>query len=125
MPTHVVILGAGFGGLELSSRLVEDLGGDVRVTLIDKSDAFIFGFAKLDVMFGRTDLDGVRCLYSDIAKPGVEFRQEEITSIDPEQRRVVTDKGSYDADILVVAPGADYDTEATPGLLEAGYEFYS
>src|SRR4029077_12814992 len=88
MSTHVVILRAGFGGLELSSRLVEDLGADVRVTLIDKNDAFIFGFAKLDVMFGRTDMDGVRCLYRDIAKPGVDFRQEEITAIDPEKRQV-------------------------------------
>jgi sulfide:quinone oxidoreductase len=41
MPTHVVILGAGFGGLELSTRLSEELPGDLRVTLIDKSDSFV------------------------------------------------------------------------------------
>src|SRR5260370_30801260 len=60
-----------------------------------------------------------------MAKPGVEFRQETVASIDPERRRVVTDKAAYDADILVVALGADYDTAATPGLAEDGYEFYS
>ncbi len=58
-------------------------------------------------------------------KPGVTFRQETITSIDPEKRRVETDKGTYEADILVVALGAEYDLEATPGLVEGGYEFYS
>lgn len=125
MPTHVVILGAGFGGLELSTRLSEDLAGDVRVTLIDKSDSFVFGFSKLDVMFGRQGLDEVRHHYRDIAKPGVEFRQETVTSIDPGRRRVVTDVGTYDADILVVALGADLDPDATPGLNEGGYEFYS
>ena len=42
MSTHVVILGAGFGGLELSSRLSAELDGEVHVTLIDQSDSFIF-----------------------------------------------------------------------------------
>ena len=42
-----------------------------------------------------------------------------------ERRRIVTDAATYDADILVVALGADYDVAATPGLAEDGYEFYS
>jgi sulfide:quinone oxidoreductase len=121
----VVILGAGFGGLELSTRLSEELTREVRVTLIDKSDSFVFGFSKLDVMFGRSSLDEVRLFYRDIAKPSVEFRQETVVSIHPETRRVVTDQGTYDADILVVALGADLDPGATPGLVEGGYEFYS
>ena len=123
--THVVILGAGFGGLELSSRLSEAFGDGIRVTLIDKNDAFIFGFSKFELMFGRQDRAAVSAYYRDIAKPGVEFRQELITSIDPAARRVVTDKGEYPADILVVALGADYDIGATPGFAEGGYEFYS
>lgn len=122
---HVVIVGAGFGGLELSSCLSEELGADVQVTLIDQSDHFTFGFAKLDVMFGRTSAESARLHYRDIVKPGVEFRQETVTSIDAGAKRVVTDKGEYDADVLVVALGADLDVNATPGLAEAGYEFYS
>ena len=55
----------------------------------------------------------------------MEFRQETIESIDPVAKRVVTDGGTYDADILVVALGADLDPAATPGLDEGGYEFYS
>jgi NADH dehydrogenase FAD-containing subunit len=41
---HVVILGAGFAGLELATRLSESLAGEVRTTLIDQNDAFSFGF---------------------------------------------------------------------------------
>jgi sulfide:quinone oxidoreductase len=125
MKTHVVILGAGFGGLELSTVLSETLGDDLAVTLIDKSDAFVFGFSKLDVMFGRTTPEAVRLKYRDIAKPGVRVLRETITGIDPEARRVTTDAGVHEADVLVVALGADYDMEATPGLSEGGNEFYS
>jgi len=125
MKLHVLVLGAGFGGLELSSILSEELGADLDLTLIDKNDSFFFGFSKLDVMFGRKPADAVRIPYRNIIKPGVDFRQETITSIDPEARRVTTDKGMYAADILVVALGADYDISHTPGLAEGGNEFYS
>ena len=123
--TRVVILGAGFGGLELSSRLSTELADDVDVTLIDQSDAFVFGFSKLDVMFGRRSMDEVRLPYQDITKPNVEFRQESVVSIDADRKRVVTNAGTYDADVLVIALGADLAPEATPGLTECGYEFYS
>jgi sulfide:quinone oxidoreductase len=122
---HVVILGAGFGGLELATQLSESLVEDVRVTLIDKNDSFSFGFSKLDVLLGRKTAAEVKLHYRDISKVGVEFRQERVTSIDPERRRVTTDSGSYDADVLAVALGADYDFAATPGFEEGGLEYYS
>ena len=122
---RAVILGAGFGGLELATTLSETLGDEIDVALIDENDAFVFGYSKLDVMFGRTTLDAVRLPYRDIAKPGVRFLQETITAIDPQARRVTTDAGVHEADALIVALGADYDLDATPGLAEAGNEFYS
>jgi sulfide:quinone oxidoreductase len=109
----------------LSSRLSAELADQVDVTLIDQGDSFIFGFAKLDVMFGRQTMGEVRIPYRDITKPGVTFRQEQVRSIDPRRKRVVTDAGVYDADVLVVALGADLAPGVTPGLEECGYEFYS
>lgn len=125
MAARVVVLGAGFGGLELSSRLAEELADDVEVTLVDRSDAFVFGFAKLDVLFGRRTAAEVRLPYRDIRRPNLRFRQETVLSVDPQARRVVTDGATYDADILVVALGAELDLAATPGLAEGGFEFYS
>jgi sulfide:quinone oxidoreductase len=125
MKSRVLILGAGFAGLELASILSEAFGDDADVTLIDESDAFVFGYSKLDLMFGRTTLDAIRLPYRDIAKPGVRFLQRTITAIDPEARRVTTADDVYDTDFLVVALGADYDFDATPGLAEGGNEFYS
>jgi sulfide:quinone oxidoreductase len=125
MTTSVLVLGSGFGGLELSTRLSEELGDQVDVTLIDRSDAFVFGFSKLDVMFGRRSPEEVRLRYGDITTPHVRFRQETITSIDPDARRVTTDLETYEADVLVIALGVELDIAATPGLAEAGNEFYS
>ena len=125
MKLRVVVLGAGFGGLELSTMLSDAIGERLDLTLIDKNDSFVFGYSKLDVMFGRKTSDSVRLAYRNIVKPGAHFRQEAITAIDPVARRVTTDRGTYDADVLVVALGADYDLDATPGLNEGGNEFYS
>jgi len=122
---RVLVLGAGFGGLELSTRLSESLGDDVEVLLFDKAEGFVFGFSKLDVMFGRTSPDAVLHRYDDLVKPGVRFVPTTIRSIDPTARRVTTDAGDFDGDILVVALGADLDPSATPGLVEAGTEFYT
>jgi sulfide:quinone oxidoreductase len=125
MKLRVVVLGAGFGGLELSTILSDTVGDRLDLTLIDKNDSFYFGFSKLDIMFGRKAPEAVLLAYRNIVKPGVRFLQETITSIDPVVRRVTTDKGTYEADALVVALGADYDPGATTGLIEGGNEFYS
>jgi sulfide:quinone oxidoreductase len=125
MSERIVVLGAGFGGLELATTLSEGLGGDASVTVIDRSDAFVFGFSKLDIMFRAATPDSVRMHYRDIAKPGVQVLRETITAIDPQARTVVTDAGTHEADVLVIALGAEYDMDATPGLADAGNEFYS
>jgi sulfide:quinone oxidoreductase len=122
---RVVVLGAGFGGLELTTRLSEEFGTDVDVVLIDQSDDFVFGFSKLEVMFGRARSEQVRHPYRDFVKPGVQFVQSTIRAIDPNTKRVETDAGTFEADVLVVALGADLHPEATPGLVESGYEFYT
>ena len=125
MKKHVVIVGAGFAGLELATRLSESLRDAVHVTLIDRNDSFYFGFSKLDVLLGRRAPDEVLLHYRDIATEGVEFRQETVTAIDPLKRRVITDEGSYHADFLAVALGAEYHLAATPGFADDGFEYYT
>jgi sulfide:quinone oxidoreductase len=111
--------------LELSTLLSETLEDQAEVTLIDKGDSFVFGYSKLDVMFGHERPQDVRLPYAQIVKPGVRYARETVTAIDPQARRVSTDAGTHEADVLVIALGADYDYDATPGLLEHGNEFYS
>ena len=124
MKKRILILGAGFGGMELSTMLSEAFGDDIEVTLIDKGDSFYFGFSKLDVMFGLARPDAVRLPYKKFVKPGVRLLQETISLVDPVAKRVTTDRGVHEADFLVIALGADYDFAATPGMADAT-EFYT
>ena len=55
---RIVVLGAGFGGLELTTTLSREFGDTAAIVLIDREDGFIFGFSKLDVMFGRATEEG-------------------------------------------------------------------
>jgi sulfide:quinone oxidoreductase len=120
---NVLVLGAGFGGLEVAARLSDAAPEQVDVTLIDQSDCFVFGYSKLDVMFGITR-ETWRSHYRDLSRPGVTFRQEQILDIDPVAKTVRTTGGSYTGDVIVVALGADLDVAATPGLTDED-EFYS
>ena len=121
----VLILGAGFGGLEVATGLSERFGTGIDITLIDGSDHFVFGFSKLDVMFGKQTADQASHPYSELNKPGVRFVRAMVQSIDPVERRVETDAGQFEADFLVIALGADLDPAATPGLVEGGHEYYT
>jgi sulfide:quinone oxidoreductase len=55
----------------------------------------------------------------------VQFVRSTVRALDPVARSVVTDDGTFEADVLVVALGADLDPAATPGLVEGGHEFYT
>lgn len=122
---RVVVLGAGFGGLELAATLSDEFGDGLDLVLIDRVDGFVFGFSKLDVMFGRTPAPAVLHRYDELVRPGVRFVQATIRAIDPAEKRVLTDAGEFVGDVLVIALGADLDPAATPGLREGGYEFYT
>src|ERR1035441_9374901 len=68
---RILVLGAGFGGLELSTKLSDELGDELDVVLIDQGEGFVFGFSKLEVMFGRTLPSAVLHPYRDLVKPGL------------------------------------------------------
>jgi NADH dehydrogenase FAD-containing subunit len=84
---RVLVQGAGFGGLELTTRLSAELGDDVEVTLIDKGDGFVFG---------RTTAEAVMHSYDNLVKPGVRFVRTTIRAIDPTARTVETDAGTFE-----------------------------
>ena len=68
MQTDTLILGAGFGGLELASRLSEAFGPDAGVTLIDQNEGFVFGFSKFELMLGRATLEEVTHRYAELVE---------------------------------------------------------
>jgi sulfide:quinone oxidoreductase len=127
---RIAVLGAGFGGLEIVTRLADALDNDpasrdVEIVLVDRAPGFVFGFSKLDVMFGRLAAEQALHPYGGFEARGIRFVQSTIRAIDPMAKRVTTDVETIDADILVVALGADLEPDATSGLREGGREFYT
>lgn len=122
----ILILGAGFGGLETASGLANAMQDGYEITLVDKSDSFFVGFSKIDVLFGWRSEGEVRSRYANLRAQGVRFVQAQVTAIDTDEKSVATTAGSFGYDYLVIALGADLDHDATPGYRDSGaHEFYS
>ncbi len=125
MGQRILILGAGFGGLEAATSLREQLDDKHTITLIDRSDHFIIGFSKFEVLFGRRRAEEVKSYYVNLAPTGVRFVHDTITALSLEDRQVRTTAGAFGYDYLIVALGAELAPEATPGFAAGGTEFYS
>lgn len=103
---RVVILGGGFGGLAAANELRGLLDAGDEITLVDRSDRFFMGFAKLwDLARARPLGEGTAPL-ARLEGRGVRYVQADITGIDPAGRTVATSAGTLEADALIVALGA-------------------
>jgi sulfide:quinone oxidoreductase len=122
----ILILGAGFGGLETATGLAAVMKDGFEITLIDKNDAFFIGFSKIDVLFGHRTEEEVSFRYANLRPKGVRFVKDIITAIDTDTKTVTTEQASFTYDYLVVALGAALVPGAIPGFVESGgHEFYS
>src|SRR5204863_156045 len=128
LPQPLPQLGRGTHGAQrvvfVQDRDAEDGHHGVADELLDAASVALDDVADGLEEASEHPADAVRLPYADVSKPGVQFLQERVLEIDPDARTVRTDGGSHEADVLVVALGADYDVAATPGLAEVD-EFYS
>jgi NADH dehydrogenase FAD-containing subunit len=111
---RVVIVGAGFGGLSVA-KYVKIHNKDAEVVLLEKRDSFM-SCPYSNLYLG--DIEGVTLdkLIFDYNRPatkyGYRFIHTEVTDIDRDTQTVTTTKGIVDYDILVLAPGIEYNYEA-------------
>ena len=102
----IFILGGGFGGLAAAHELRSRLPDNHDVTIVAADDHFYAGFAKLWDLVGMRPLEQGTASLSALERHGIRFVQTRITAIDPAERRVETEAGSFSADFLLVALGA-------------------
>lgn len=102
---HVVILGAGFAGLQLARRLRNT---DLTITLIDQYNFHQFQPLMYQVATGRLEPSSISFPLRKVfqRKNNVHVRLAKVTQVDTMLKKVVTDEaGTFSYDHLVIATG--------------------
>lgn len=120
----IVILGGGFGGLATATELRENLTQDTRITIVDRKDWFMMDLVKLWIMTGSREFETSKRSLENVTKKGIEFINEQVLKIDPQNKIVRTSYRSLHYDYLVIALGVELASEQIPGLLENGLVLY-
>jgi len=122
---HVVILGGGFGGLSAANEIRRSLDSSrVKITIIDKKDWFMVGFAKLWIMNGTRTFENSVGSLNELPKKQINFIKDEIIEINPENNFIKTKSENISFDFLIVSMGAVLAPEKIPGLVENGFNLY-
>jgi sulfide:quinone oxidoreductase len=121
---RILVLGGNFAGLTAALTLKQDLGKAVDVTVLSKSDQFLFNPSLIWVPFGkRKARDLVFPLAKTFESHGVRFIHGEATQIDPKAQQVTSSNGQLEYDYLVIATGYLNDFSIIPGLGSGGSAF--
>ena len=122
---HVVILGGGFGGLSAANEIRNSLDSSkVKITIIDKKDWFMVGFAKLWIMNGTRTFENSIGSLNELPKKQINFIKDEIIEINPENNFIRTKSENISFDFLIISMGAILTPEKIPGLVENGFNLY-
>jgi sulfide:quinone oxidoreductase len=121
----VLILGGGFGGLSAANEIRNNLSpSQVKITVVDKKDWFMVGFAKLWIIKGTRTFENSIGSLNELTKKEITFLKEEILQIDLQNKNIITTTKILPYDFLIIAMGAVLAPEKIPGLLENGMNLY-
>lgn len=117
---HVVIVGAGFGGVYTASNLVPYVKqGLIEVTLINKTNYFLFTPLLHEVATGglgtHSATESLREIFSGT---GVRLIQASVDTVDMSARKVFYEGKECAFDVAVVASGAETNYYNIPGAKE-------
>ena len=122
---HVVILGGGFGGLSSANEIRNSLSSSqVKITVIDKKDWFMVGFAKLWIMNGTRTFENSIGSLNELPKKEINFIKDEILAIDLQNKNVKTISQNISYDFLIISMGSMLAPERIPGLKNNGLNLY-
>lgn len=103
---EVVIVGAGFAGLQFAKQLSKN-NDKIHITLIDKFNFHQFQPLFYQVATGRIEPSSISFPLRKVfqKQKNVSIRLAEVKSIDTQNQKVITEAGIYQYDFLVLATG--------------------
>ncbi len=122
---HVVILGGGFGGLSAANELRHTLSSSqVKITVIDKKDWFMVGFAKLWIINGTRTFENSTGSLNGLREKEINFIKDEILSINLKEKNIKTKTLEISFDFLIISMGAILAPQKILGLEQNGLNLY-
>ena len=89
-------MGGGFGGLAAANEIRQHLNSSqVRITVVDKKDWFMVGFAKLWIIRGTRTFENSIGSLNELSKKEIDFIKEEILNIDLEKKICKNQESRY------------------------------
>ncbi|GAA6819505.1 NAD(P)/FAD-dependent oxidoreductase [Staphylococcus sp. 18_1_E_LY] len=120
----VLVLGAGYAGLQTVTKLQKQISADeAEITLINKNDYHYEATWLHEASAGTISYEDL--LYpvkSVINEDKVNFVKAEVTKIDRNAKKVETDAGIFDFDILVVGLGFESETFGIKGMKDHAFQ---
>lgn len=117
---RIVVLGAGFGGLEAVFYLRQRLGKSVDLTVVADREDFVFKPNTIYVPFGKPAQNYLIPLAEPFARQEIEFVHARVEGVDAPNKKVRTSQGEVAYDYLVISTGAGTRPGEVPGLSEHG-----
>jgi len=121
----LVILGGGFGGLRLARQLSNKPGFDI--TLIDRHNYHQFQPLFYQVATAGLDASNISFPLRKVfhKSKNVKIRLAEVQQVNPAEKQVITDTGTFDYDALVIATGAGTNFFGNANLIEHAFPMKS
>ncbi len=114
---HVVIIGAGIGGMPAAYELRAALGKQHRITVVNPTDTFQFTPSNPWVAVGWRERAAVTLpIGPALARKGIDFIGRAVAAIDAPANRITLDGGdSLDYDYLVITTGPKLSFDEVAG----------
>ena len=125
---RIVVVGAGFGGLQAVTDLDRVFGRDRDVEILLLSDQNYLLFTPLLPQIASSYTDPrhiVQAVREIRGRRNFRFRRESVRAVDAANRRVIVDSGPLEYDALIVASGSRTEFFNTPGARENSWDYKS